>query len=202
VRFSWWGIKKVGFRQVQEHLLTRCRGCTRLSEAAEFGRRPAATTGGSMRSCLLIAFAMAVAGCNQPKPEESAVSLRRDLTLAPAPDREIVSSVELERPQPRVTSARATRRHVSARKSPPVDLEPIRPATIIQASPQQTETAPEPASGRELPPGKTVTLIPASSGPSTAADPGVDEGLLMIQRGHWCPPPRPGIGVRRPPAMY
>jgi hypothetical protein len=155
-----------------------------------------------MRSYFLIAFAVVIAGCNQPEPEESAVSLKRDLTLAPAPNVEIVSAVELDRPQPRVTRARAPRRHVSARKSPPVDLEPIRPAVVIQASAPPTETAPEPVSGRELPPGKTITLIPASSGPSTTTDPGVDEGLLMIQRGHWCPPPRPGVGPRRPPAMY
>jgi hypothetical protein len=155
-----------------------------------------------MRSCFLIAFAVVIAGCNQPEPEESAVSLKRDLTLAPAPSVEIVSAVELDRPQPRVTRARAPRRHVSVPKSPPVDVEPIRPAVVIQASAPPAEAAPEPASGRELPPGKTVTLIPASSGPSTSADAGVDEGLLMIQRGHWCPPPRPGVGPRRPPAMY
>ena len=156
-----------------------------------------------MRSCLLIPFAVMMASCNQPKPEESAVSLRRDLTLAAsASNVEIASVVELERPQPRVTRARAPRRHVSARKTTPIDLQPIRPAVAVEPSPRSPVTAPEPVSGRELPPGKTVTLIPASSGPSTATDPGVDEGLLMIQRGHWCPPPRPGVGVGRPPALY
>jgi hypothetical protein len=155
-----------------------------------------------MRRCLLITFAVVIAGCNQPEPEESAVDLKRDLTLAPAPTAEIASAVELERPQPPVTRARAVRRHVSSSKAPPLDVEPVRPAVVIQASLPPTEAAPAPLSDRELPPGKTVTLIPASSGPSTSVDPSVDEGLRMIQRGHWCPPPRPGVGVRRPPAMY
>jgi hypothetical protein len=158
-----------------------------------------------MRSCFLMAFAVVIAGCNHPEPEESAVSLKRDLTLAPAPNVDVASAVELERPQPRVTQARARapRRHVSARESVTIDPQPVRaPVAIEEPSQPPTVTAPEPASGRELPPGKTVTLIPASSGPSTATDPSVDEGLLMIQRGHWCPPPRPGVGVRRPPAMY
>ena len=156
-----------------------------------------------MRSCYLIPFAVVMAGCNHPKPEESAVSLRRDLTLAaPAPNVEIASPVELERPEPRATPPRAPRRHVSAPTSPTIDLEPTRPPVTIEPSLRPAVTAPEPVNGRELPPGKTVTLIPASSGPSTATDPDVDEGLLMIQRGHWCPPPRPGIGVTRPPALY
>jgi hypothetical protein len=156
-----------------------------------------------MHNRFLIPLALVIAACNQPKPEESGVGLQRDLTLAaPVANVEIASPVELERPQPRLTRARATQRHVSARRSPPVDLEPVRPAVIIEASLRPMEAAPEPVNGRELPPGKTVTLIPASSGPSTSTDPGVDEGLLMIQRGHWCPPPRPGVGARRPPALY
>ena len=152
---------------------------------------------------LTIVVAAGASGCGKQAQEETASALQRDLTLAaPAPNVEIASPMELERPEPRVARPRAARRHVSARKSPTIDLEPIRPAVTIHASVGPTETAPEPVSGRELPPGKTVTLIPASSGPSTAADPDVDEGLLMIQRGHWCPPPRPGIGVTRPPALY
>jgi hypothetical protein len=155
-----------------------------------------------MRRCLLITFAVVIAGCNQPEPEESAVSLKRDLTLAPAPNVEIASAVELQQPQPPVTRPRAVRRHVSAGKAPPLDREPLRPTVITRTSLRPAEAAPAPLSDRELPPGKTITLIPASSGPSTSVDPSVDEGLRMIQRGHWCPPPRPGVGARRPPALY
>ena len=151
--------------------------------------------------CLTIVVAAGASGCREQANEVTATALQRDLTLAaPAPNLEIASPVELERPQPRITRPRAVRRHVSASKSPALDLE--RPAVIIQASLRPTEIAPEQVTGRELPPGKTVTLIPTSSGPSTATDPDIDEGLLMIQRGHWCPPPRPGVGVRRPPALY
>lgn len=159
---------------------------------------------------LAIVVAVGVSGCAEQENRETAVALQRDLTLAvSAPRLETAYPVELERPQPRVNRTRAPRRHVSVQKSAPVvvELEPIRPAVprpavAIQPSPSPAVTAPEPVSGRELPPGKTVTLIPASSGPSTSIDPTVDEGLLMIQRGHWCPPPRPGVGVRRPPALY
>ncbi len=152
---------------------------------------------------LTIVVAAGASGCGKQAHEETATVLKRDLTLAaPVPNVEIASPVELERPQPRVKRARAPRRHVSAGNSPPVALEPVRLAVILQASLPPEEAAPEPVSGRELPPGQTVTLIPASSGPSTASDPDVDEGLRMIQRGHWCPPPRPGIGGTRPPALY
>jgi hypothetical protein len=160
-----------------------------------------------MRTRFLLSLTVVVAagtsGCYEQAQEETAVAMKRDLTLAtPAPNVEIASPVELERPQPRVTRARASQRHVSVRRSPPVDLEPVRPAVTIAASFRPVETVPEPVSDRELPPGRTVTLIPTSSGPSPAPDPAVDEGLLMIQRGHYCPPPRPGVGVRRPPALY
>jgi hypothetical protein len=152
---------------------------------------------------LTIVVAAGASGCGKQAHEETATVLKRDLTLAaPVPNVEIASPVELERPQPRVKRARAPRRHVSASNSATIDPQPIRPAVAIQPSVRPALAAPEPVSGRELPPGKTVTLIPASSGPSTSADPDVDEGLLMIQRGHWCPPPRPGIGGTRPPALY
>lgn len=160
-----------------------------------------------MRTRLLLSLTIVVAasasGCREQVQEETATALKRDLTLAaPAPNLEIASPVELERPQPRATRPRAPRRHLSARKSDAVEPQLIRPAVAIEPSLPAVVPTPEPANGRELPPGKTVTLIPASSGPSTSIDPEVDEGLLMIQRGHWCPPPRPGIGARRPPALY
>ena len=153
---------------------------------------------------LTIVVAAVASGCREQARDETATALQRDLTLAaPAPKVEFATPVELGRPQPRVTPSRAIRRHVSAApKSPTVYIEPVREPVIIPASLGPTEAEPEPVTGRELPPGKTVTLIPASSGPSPAPDPSVDEGLLMIQRGHYCPPPRPGIGVRRPPALY
>ena len=160
-----------------------------------------------MRTRFLLSLTIVVAanasGCGKQEQEETATALQRDLTLAaPAANVEIASPVELQRPEPRATRSRAPRRHVSARKSSTIDPEPTPSAVVIEPSLRAAVTAPEPVSGRELPPGKTVTLIPASSGPSTAIDPDVDEGLLMIQRGHWCPPPRPGIGAGRPPALY
>ena len=157
-----------------------------------------------MRNRFLLSLTLVVAagaGCGEQAQDDTATALQRDLTLAaPSPTLEVASPVEMERPQPRVTRPRS-RRHVSAPKAVAIDLEPVHPALTIHASLRATETTPEPLTDRELPPGQTVTLIPASSGPSTATDPSVDEGLRMIQRGHRCPPARPGIGAR-PPALY
>jgi hypothetical protein len=174
---------------------------------SEIAASISSTTGEVMRNRFLLSLTVVIAAgaaaCGKQEQEETATALQRDLTLAaPARNVEIASPVELERPQPRVTRARAPRRHVSTPKSAAIDSRSIRPAVAIEPSLRPVATAAEAVSGRELPPGKTVTLIPASSGPSTATDPDVDEGLLMIQRGHWCPPPRPGIGVNRPPALY
>jgi hypothetical protein len=169
-----------------------------------------------MRTGLLLPLAAlviaSVAGCGSHEGEESAVILQRDLTrVAPAPPLDVASPLELQKPltshsvQPRATTRAilASRR----RKNDPKPLPAVLtiPATVAAPAPEAQPTpVEEPRSDRELLPGRTVTIIPVSSGPSTAADPGEDEGLRMIQQGHSCPPARPGIGIAgrpRPPAL-
>lgn len=150
-------------------------------------------------------------GCSRGDAEESASVVNRDLTrVGPVPNIELASPLEVATTPPvsRAVKPRATSRTVRARHRSTIDLKPSRAALAIHTPVAVSTPEPQPAaiseppSDRELPPGKTVTLIPSSSGPSTTIDPEVDEGLRMIQRGHYCPPPRPGVGVRRPPALY
>jgi len=160
----------------------------------------------------LVAVVMAgAAGCSRQASEESAALPQRDLTrVDPASNIQFASRVELQKP---VTSShsvqpRATTRAIRAVRRSPVDFQPlaavmVTPTPATAAQPEPSPTPAEPLSDRELLPGKTITLIPASSGPSTAVDPGEDVGLTMIRQGHRCPPAQPGIGITRPrPAAY
>ena len=131
-----------------------------------------------------------------PEQEETATgapapSPDRDLTLRTAPPAaatvEVASPVELTRPEPR--PARAPRSRPAPRPAPAADPEPeaqpgqaplalSAPAVVpIQVEPAPDEPA---AGGRELAPGKTVTIIPASSGPSLEAD--EDDSWLPSER--------------------
>jgi hypothetical protein len=47
-------------------------------------------------------------------------------------------------------------------------------ATAVQPAAEPVTVVSAPANPHELPPGKTITIIPASSGPSTASDPADD----------------------------
>jgi hypothetical protein len=117
----------------------------------------------------LTALVAVVAGCGSNAREQAARSIpERDLTLVPqAPAVDIASPVEIQR---------VRIQHRTARRSVP--LEPkVRLAAVwapVLAAPQPVaqpaSTTPTPVSDRELLPGKTVTVIPASSGPSTGSD--------------------------------
>ncbi len=165
-----------------------------------------------MRTGLLLAALViaSAAGCSSHEGEESAVVLQRDLTrVPPAPPLDIASPLELQKPltsqsvQPRATTRAilASRRRKNDSKALPAVL--TAPATVAAPAPEaRPAPAEEPRNDRELLPGKTVTIIPVGSGPSTAIDPGEDVGLRMIQEGHVCPPARPGIGIAtRPPLI-
>lgn len=143
-----------------------------------------------MRSVLLLPLAILMAaircGSDEIKPPATSVP-ERDLILQiqiPPPRLEIASRVELERDRaPRHT----TRRPPEKTPLPSAPVEPsmvpaalIPVSTIPQAEPL-TIFQPDPAGpvtesidARELPPGKTVTVIPASSGPSLGADTGAE----------------------------
>jgi len=130
-----------------------------------------------MRTLLLIPIcvgAIGAVGCGSVGKESPAPPVaRRDLTVpAPPPKVEVASAVELGRIQPPRTkqhSARAHRRArpAAAKVTPVIVASHPSPAPAPEAVPVPRFRQPEPANDRELPPGKTVTVIPASSGPTT-----------------------------------
>jgi hypothetical protein len=149
-----------------------------------------------MRLILLLPLAIvAVAGCGTEEAKHTASPPARDLALPAqqAPQVEVASALELGRPEA-PQAPRQTRR--SARRSQPVTAQAVpaaistAPATAVTVVPAiyvPTPAASVPASDRELPPGKTVTIIPASTGPSPSRGdagehPG-DRGHTMVIRG-------------------
>lgn len=158
----------------------------------------------------LAALAAVAAGCGSQGREQAARSLpQRDLTLAaPARQVDIASPVELENLRAQHPTLRPSRR--ISRRSSPIEAKPAPaavaavPVVVLASAPvaELAGVASEPASDRELPPGKTVTVIPASSGPSTASDwtdepPRARGGIIGVRGGGMCPPRgrRPGIGI-------
>ena len=114
-----------------------------------------------------------VAGCRSGvREQQGARSLpRRDLTLANrSPELPIVSSLETGRPQVHRKAARHPKvRLATALPAPapsPAAAAPASPA----AEPEPVETPEAPLNDRELLPGKTITIIAASSGPSPDSD--------------------------------
>jgi hypothetical protein len=143
----------------------------------------------------------ALLGCGPEHKEEAALAVpERDLTLAtPAPEVAIASPVELEdrRAQPRaVQRSRPISRAAAAAR--PIRVQPAPVPAVQLAAPAIA------ANDRELPPGKTITVIPVSSGPSAA--PGNEVPEMGDRRiGKRCPPRRrPGIGIaaRPKPVLY
>jgi hypothetical protein len=147
-----------------------------------------------MRAVFLIplAFTTAVmAACGDEVPNTSeredtasrtAASLERDLTLSVPriAETEVASPVELSRPKPAPAPTPTHRPRPKPAPAPPPTAEPEHEAAAEPVStPTVSEALAEPAllddaasGGRELAPGKTVTIIPVSSGPSVEADEG------------------------------
>jgi hypothetical protein len=151
----------------------------------------------------LAIVAAVLAGCD-PAPEtteQAAIRVpQRDLTLreVPAAPAAVASPIEISRRQP----DRATTRPRPARKPAPTSVShretpeaaPVPEAAAQAVSEPAGNAGPEPPSDpRELAPGETVTVIPASSGPSVAAEP-ADEmpsragRAIMRGRGGTCRP--------------
>jgi hypothetical protein len=131
-----------------------------------------------MRSAFLfpLSLSLVVVGCGSQVKEHAARSdLERDLTLVgQAPQTAIATPIELRRirtptgsgstvsSRHRIRRRAATRSTVSAPKPVQVAAEPAPVPAVVQP----TNTTP--ADPRELPPGKTVSAIPVSSGISDA----------------------------------
>ena len=127
-----------------------------------------------------LAFTAAVlAGCGSESPQtanqetasrgaEGTAVPERDLTLQTpaAPAVEVASPVELSRVAPEPKTARRAR--VSPKPAPAPAPDPVPEAAPAAPAPvaDSTVAVADVGDGRELPPGRTVTVIPASSGPS------------------------------------
>lgn len=152
-----------------------------------------------MRTAFLIPLAFAaavVAGCGgevsntlegEDTASRAAASLERDLTLSvpQMPATEVASAVELSAPK---SALAPTRRHRPRPKPAPapVPAPAAEPDHDAAAEPEATPVSPPTvgeaiadaavdhaaSGGRELAPGRTITIIPVSSGPSVEADEG------------------------------
>jgi hypothetical protein len=133
-----------------------------------------------MNKLLLLPLALTVVSCGSERARPTVPSVpQRDLTIQSptAPTFEIASPVELgRRPEPKARKAAAPQQTI--RREPKIVLTTVHPAATLSltvpAPVVQTAPADEPATDRELPPGKTVTIIPASSGPTVAVEPAGD----------------------------
>ena len=134
----------------------------------------------------LTALVAVAAGCGSDIKESAARSVpQRDLTLIPqTAEVEFASPVEMQQVRTSRTvhhSGWATRLQLAAFSTPA-------PAPAVPQPVAQPATVPAtPANDRELLPGKTVTVIPVSSGPSNGTDktdePPADRGRTMIAPG-------------------
>ena len=139
----------------------------------------------------LTALVAVAAGCASEARDQASGSVpQRDLTLVPrTPAVDIASPVETH--QLRVQH-RTVRPAFSSRSlEPKVSLASVTVSAPVLATPepvaQPVSTAATSANDRELLPGKTVTVIPASSPPSTGSD-GTDalpatQGRTMVAHG-------------------
>jgi hypothetical protein len=143
-----------------------------------------------MRALPLIplAFAVVVAGCGSSPSGSTSGVPHRDLTLqqAPGPDMAVASAVELPNPRPERPTAHRPRQSprqalAPSRKHTTPDAAPVAEAVAVPA----VAPAPAPAAGppivdeaadpHALAPGRTITIIPVSSGPSMGSDRGDDQ---------------------------
>jgi hypothetical protein len=180
-----------------------------------------------MRIVMLLPLALAAVaagGCRTASEETEQAALgvpRRDLTLeqTPAPQVEIASPVELGRvPAERPTTHRPRRAprpspaphpEAAAPEVAPAMLPPT-PAPAHPAATALAASAPEQADPHALAPGQSVTIIPASSGPTTPADwtdqlpSGRERGVQMGGGGHGgrCKPRGGGMPGRGLPAAF
>jgi hypothetical protein len=161
-----------------------------------------------MRNALgLVALSAGILACGTAQADRgtATASLKRDITLqgSTTPELQVASPVELGRAQPR--NHNAPRRKPSPKPAPAPSSEESAPLAapapelVAAPAPVAVAEAPTPApapSGRELAPGQTVQILPASSGPSNAGPATTlapDDGSGFKAGGGHCPtPPRRG----------
>jgi hypothetical protein len=164
-----------------------------------------------MRSSFLFPLSLsliAVAGCgSQAQDPKPGSDLKRDLTIvSQASQTAVATPIELEQVRARTigrgtVSARHSVRHRAASRSAVRAPKPVAVRAVAAAAPaaspapavvDPTNTAP--ANPRELAPGKTVTVIPVSTGSSTGTDEGAAPRLGTGGSGMGGDCPRPDFG--------
>jgi len=148
-----------------------------------------------MRSIFLLPLTViaAAAGCgSQPAEQVTGSVPKRDLTLATHTlEVKAASPVEVERAPIATRTVHLSRRAprpTRIAKSPLADIAAPSPVLPVPQPAQQPVAATTiPANDRELLPGKTITLIPASSGSTAGPDetdmPPTVRGGAMVTRG-------------------
>ena len=165
-----------------------------------------------MRTSFLLPFVSitVIAGCRSVPGEQATGSVQeRDLTLVtPSADVEVASPVETQLLRRQVRTVHPSERVTRPARAPSAVVAAAAPAPILIPEPR---TLPVPIllpanDGRELLPGKTVTVIPASSGPSISPDDSeaypATHGRVIVSRGGGnCGGRgrRPGIGIAGSP---
>jgi hypothetical protein len=141
-----------------------------------------------MRSAFLFPLSLSlvvVAGCSSKVKEQAARSdLERDLTLVQAPQTAVATPLELGQIRTptdsrSTVSSRHRVRHRSAPRSTVSAPKPVQVAADAGPAPAPAPAVVQPtntttADPHELPPGKTVAIIPVSSGPSPSDARGPD----------------------------
>lgn len=126
-----------------------------------------------MRTIVLLPLAIVVAaGCGHEHGQQVSTSLpKRDLALpAQSGEVKVASPVELQQLRVHPTSHSFRRLRRSTPSEPKITLAAMAaapaPAVVTPVSVVQPAAPAEADNDRELPPGKTVTVIPVSSGPA------------------------------------
>jgi hypothetical protein len=148
----------------------------------------------------LSALVAAVAGCGPEARESGAHSVpQRDLTLVTqTSEAKTASPLETQRPQVQHRTVRHLQRTARPAAVAPRLAVPAPVPAASQPVVQPPSSATAPANDRELLPGKTVTVIPVSTGASTSPDETDDlpaaPGRKCRGRGRG-----PGIGIATAP---
>lgn len=142
-----------------------------------------------MRATALLPLAIAVAaGCGHDAEQQVPPSVpQRDLALpAPAGEVKVASPVELEQLRMHRTSHSFRRAKRPAPAEPKITLAAVAtapaPALLHPVSVVEPYTPPK-ANDRELAPGQTVTVIPASNGPVSEGGSGDDFPVAIGRMG-------------------
>jgi len=147
-----------------------------------------------MRNILLVSLPLtfvALSGCgSEPRGEPTDADLKRDLTLVTSDVQPVASPIELG--EVRTERGKSAPSRVAVRQRRALHRAALHPTTRVYEPSSSAETARPaiadvavphsgpaaiPADSHELPPGRTISVIPVMNGPSPSADRGDDMPL-------------------------